>query len=144
MPARKHSDLEVRQRIDAVIAKIVSGVVVTRDLLRFIEENYNVSASQAEKDIRKAKKEIGSLMTDWEKEEQKRLSLTRYNLLFQRNFNLQDYREARQVQTRIDAVFGIDAAKQIDLKTKNEIDYSSLTDKELITLAKLQRKIGAG
>ena len=135
---RKHSDLEVEMRINSIIEQMTKGVIATKDLLRFIMDRYGLTKSQSEKDIRIAKERLGGLFTDWEKQQHKNLSLQRYNLLFNKNYTIQDYREARNVQQQIDKLLGNEEPIQIgaDVKlsipviewVKNESNTTESTD----------------
>jgi adenosine deaminase len=118
---RRNSDLQVEKRIDDILTQITKGVICTKDLLKFIKSKYDLSEAQGRIDIAKAKEQLRGLFTDWEREEQKNLSIQRYNLLFNRNFTIQDYREARNVQQAIDKILGNEAPIKTETNLKTDI-----------------------
>lgn len=118
---RKNSALEVEMRIEDIMNQMTRGVVATRDLLQFITDKYSIGVDQAAKDIAKAKKNLRGLFSDWEKEEQKNLAIRRYNLLFNKNFTIQDYREARNVQQQLDKILGNEEPTKSESKVIHDI-----------------------
>lgn len=123
---RKSSQLEYEQRIEAILGQITKGVVRTKDLLHFITNNFQLSAEQGKKDIKEAKKRLAGLSTEWEKNQMKGLALQRYNYLFNQNIKVHDFREARQVQSQLDKITGIESTElKIDIPNRPIIKFES-------------------
>lgn len=122
---RKSSQLEYEKRIEDVIGQITKGVVRTKDLIHFITQKYTLSSEQSKKDVAEAKKRLAGISTEWEKIEMKGLAIQRYNYLFLKNINAHDFREARQVQSQLDKITGVESTEiKIDLPNRPIIEFA--------------------
>lgn len=116
---RKHNDIEVEARISAIIGEVAKGNDSTRHLLRFIADTYNLSSSQAEKDIKRAKEII---LSDVRKDRTSEIAaaVLRYKQLIQINMKVKDFREVRNCQNDLNKLLGLNEPDKIDHTTDGE------------------------
>lgn len=118
---RKSSDLDYRKRIDDVIDQICSGVTGRSQLLFFIVDKYGVSESQAEKDYYNARDEIREMKHE-DLANEIEDAILRYKYLIKKNKEEGDYREARNCQTDLNKLLGLDAPKRVEVNVKAGLD----------------------
>lgn len=103
----KQSNAEMDLILETVIEMLLKGLSRT-DILRHFAENENFKKSERSVDyyIDKSKKEIKERFKP-EKENLKALSIARYEDLYKKNYQIQDYRECRQIIDSVSKLFGL-------------------------------------
>jgi len=116
---RKYSNAEVENRIDRIIELIGSGIVMRKPLLQFITKEFEISDSQFDKDFRKARKDIQELNRPKIKRHISN-AILKLEILYNKNFKMQDYRECRNVQAELNKLLGLYKPIGIDLTTAGD------------------------
>ncbi len=126
---RKTSNAAVNNRINRIIELIGSGIVMRKYLLQIITKEYKNSDSQFDKDFKKARQEIQKL----NKPKIKRQicdAILKLQILYNKNFKMQDYRECRNVQAELNKLLGLYKPIGIDLKTDGNITITVKREKK--------------
>jgi len=110
--AKKSTDAEMEIRHATVAEMIVKGQS-RQDILQYGSKEWNVSDRTIDSYIDAAWSKIKSSV-DKDVDKQVQLALSRYEDLYKRSFQIQDYRECRQVQNDIVKLLGLAEAQKID------------------------------
>jgi hypothetical protein len=114
----KSTNAELSIRYATVAEMLIKGQS-REDIVQYASKTWSVSDRTADDYISNAWIKIRT-QSDEDIEKNKHLALSRYNDLYKRNFNIQDYRECRQVQNDIVKLLGIAAPDKIDHTSKGE------------------------
>ena len=101
----KATNAEIELRVSTVSEMIIKGQGREK-IIRFGSENWNVGERQIENYISKAWGKI-ERNTDFDIKQELKLQRARFEDLFQKNYTIQDYREARQVLDSIAKLLGL-------------------------------------
>ena len=96
---------------------IGSGIVMRKYLLQLITKEYQISDSQFDKDFKKARNEIQKLNKP-KIQKQIANAILRLQILYNKNFKMQDYRECRNVQAELNKLLGLYQPDKIKLTTE--------------------------
>ena len=115
---RKNSQIEVEKRIDFILENIAKGVTIRRYLSKKTQEKFNISESQFSLDLAKAYR---YLMDDLKVKRKQKANeiIFRLENLYNKNYNIQDYRECRAIIETIAKLYGI--GKEEEKKIENKI-----------------------
>ena len=115
---RKNSQIEVEKRIDFILENIAKGVTIRRYLSKKTQEKFNISESQFSLDLAKAYR---YLMDDLKVKRKQKANeiIFRLENLYNKNYNIQDYRECREIIETIAKLYGI--GKEEEKKIENKI-----------------------
>ena len=116
---RKTSNAAVDDRINRIIELIGSGIVMRKYLLQIITKEYENSESQFDKDFRKARNEIQKLNKPKLKR-QVATAILKLQILYNKNFKMQDYRECRNVQAELNKLLGLYKPIGLDLTSNGK------------------------
>ena len=95
----KSTNAEIEVRVATVAEMIIKGQ--TRDkIIRYSSDNWDIGERQTENYISKAWDKIKDSSNDLLGNHIK-LAIERYNDLYQKSYNIQDYRECRQVMAEL-------------------------------------------
>jgi hypothetical protein len=137
-PGRKTSDADVEKRIDRIIELIGSGITMRKILLKLFVKETNLTPSQFDKDFKKAKNRI--LKLNKPKQEQHIAeAIFRLQLLFNKNYKMQDYRECRNIQAELNKLLGLykPMQLQVDQKLDNQITITVQSEEDKDNIAKI-------
>jgi hypothetical protein len=107
-------------RIEDIRNQMLKGMVSRTDILRYITEKYGIKEDQIDKDVAKAKDLIRQSLDNTDRNFLIAQSIERYNILYYKNFKLQDYRECRQIVGDINKLFGLNEPEKLDHSTQGE------------------------
>lgn len=117
-PSKKGTKTQVEQRV-MIVAEMRLKAYSYDQIIRYASENWNVGARQVEHYISRANKRIkasNNLNLDKEVMIQK----ARLEDLYQKNYNIQDYRECRQVMETRMRLTGTNAPEKLDVMSNGE------------------------
>jgi len=106
MSMKEVNTVELDERINKVALLLLKGFP-RREIVKGITNDYKVCVKTADNYIAKAKQMI-IVETKSEREEMLAIAIARYNDLYKKNYNIQDYRECRSVQESINRLFGLE------------------------------------
>lgn len=107
----KASNIEADQRREVIFEMILKGYRRSQ-IIRYCAETFSIGERQTENYISQVYDDFAERM-EKRKEAQIGLALARYNDLYQKNYNIQDYRECRAVQDSINKMTGINEPEKI-------------------------------
>jgi hypothetical protein len=106
----KTTDAEIIVRVETVMEMILKGLS-RAEIVRNSAKLWNIKSRQSDELISRAKQIIQE-QSNKNIEENFAIAMNRYNMLFQKNFAVQDYSECRQVQQAINKLLGLDAPEK--------------------------------
>jgi len=112
---RKATELTIQNRINRIIELIASGIVMRKYLLQLVTSEFKISNSQFDKDFKKARKEVQKLNKP-KFEVHVCNAILKLQILYNKNFKMQDYRECRNVQAELNKLLGLYKPSQLDIK----------------------------
>lgn len=105
----KSDSSEVKRRVIFVYGLKMQGIQ-TGDILRIASEKYEVSERQIETYINRAKVFIKK-DNNFDLEEKKAEIISQYYHLYQQNYDIEDFKECKNVLKEIADIIGVKAAK---------------------------------
>ena len=111
----KVTNAELELRVATVSEMIIKGLGREK-ICRYATKNWAVSDRQVDRYISKAWDKIEK-NTDFDVKQELKLQRARFEDLFQKNYTIQDYREARQVLDSIAKLLGLNEPE------KHEVDH---------------------
>ena len=131
----------MHDRITEVIKQIIKGNTTSRNLVRFIQENYDLGKDQADKDIKAARDYLKTAYKEKTRDDYISEAIARLNALQFVNFELRDFREVRQIQETLNKLLGLDAPTKHEVKAGFETPKSGMmTAQEMIEFAKKNKE----
>lgn len=124
----KSTDAEILLRVSTVVEMLMKGQE-RQDIIQYCAKKWNINERQADVYIKKAKERI-KRNKDADLDYHISLSIMRYQDLYKRNFNIQDYRECRQVQGDLAKLLGIEAAQKINVS--GELSINQITGTKVV------------
>ena len=115
----KASDAEIELRIQTV-AEMLIKAQGRENILRYCAENWGIRERQADNYISRAIDKIKKNKEFLDLEQEISLQKARFEDLYQKNYTIQDYREARQVLDSIAKLLGLNKPEKLDHTTKGE------------------------
>lgn len=112
-----NAELDIRY---ATIAEMIVKGQNREDIVRFASKEWNVGDRTVDNYIAQAHSKL-RVNTKKEIDTYRDIALSRYEDLYKRNFNIQDYRECRQVQSDIVDLLGIAEAQKLELSGGIEV-----------------------
>ncbi len=117
--AKKSTDAELQIRYATIAEMLIKGQS-RQDILQYSSKTWGVCDRTTDEYIARSWTKIKSSVND-DIEKNVALAIARYNDLYKRNFNIQDYRECRQVQGDIVKLLGLNSEKDNSLHQYLEI-----------------------
>jgi len=120
----KVSKIDYEKRIDHIVSLIMKGITQRRDILQNVTKEFNISDDQVDKDLRTARlkiKEILALDTEQKKAEIE----ARYNFLYSKNFNVEDFRECRAILDSLVKLCGLNEPERKDINVKGSFPFEN-------------------
>ena len=108
----KSTNAEIELRVATVAEMIIKGQK-RNNIVRYSSENWKIGERQAEKYIVKAWEKIEQ-NTDIDVKKEIKLQRARFEDLYQKSYNIQDYRECRQVLDSIAKLIGLNSPEKHD------------------------------
>lgn len=115
----KSTNAEIELRVSIVSEMLIKGQGRGK-IIRYGSENWNVGERQIENYIAKAWEKIEK-NTDYDIRREIQLQRARFEDLFQKNYTIQDYREARQVLDSIAKLLGLNEPEKHRVEHSGEI-----------------------
>ena len=112
----KASNAEIELRIQTV-AEMLIKAQGREKILRYCADNWNIQERQADEYISRALDKIKKNREFIDIQQELDLQKARYEDLYQKNYTIQDYREARQVLDSIAKLLGLNEPE------KHEVDH---------------------
>jgi hypothetical protein len=109
----KANNMEADQRREVIFEMMLKGYRKSQ-IVRFCSENYKIGERQVEKYITQVNDDFAE-RSEKRKEVLIGQAIARYNDLYQKSYQIQDYRECRAVQESINKMFGINEPDKIDM-----------------------------
>ena len=128
------NDAEIAIRVGKIVELLLRGYT-RRKIVELTTNDYNVCIKTADTYIARAKEIIVDEMKG-SRDEMIAMAASRYHDLYMKNYNIQDYREARAVQDSMNKLFGLEAPKAVDVTsggdkiTWNEVKTYDKPEKE--------------
>ena len=124
----KSTNAQLELRVSTVAEMIIKGQ--GRDkILRYGSKEWNVSDRQIDEYLAKAWEKIGR-NTDYDIKREIKLQRARFEDLYQKNYTIQDYREARQVLDSIAKMLGLNQPEKLNMSGEIELKVPSFLKKE--------------
>lgn len=124
----KATNAEIETRIATVAEMVIKGQG-RQKIIRYGSEEWNIGERQIENYISKAWEKIEK-NTDFDIKQELKLQRARFEDLFQKNYTIQDYREARQVLDSIAKLLGLNEPEKLSLSGEVEVKAPSFLKKE--------------
>lgn len=127
---KKATQLETNKRVDIIFDMIIKDGAMTKDLLQFIANNWDLSDRQAYYYVEKATAKLEEI-AEKNKNAEFGKAITRNNLLFNRAFEKKDYKTCLEIQKELNKMFGNYEPVKIDNTNRIEINKPiELTDEQ--------------
>ena len=114
----KADSSEIEKRVNTVYLMILQGFQ-RKQVIQYCSENYNVGERQTDEYLSKAR-EILKSNIDNDTSSKKHEILNQYYDLYQKNYQLEDFKECRNILKDIAVVLGVEAPKKMDFTTNGE------------------------
>jgi len=125
----KASNADIELRIQTV-AEMLIKAQGREKILRHCAENWNIQERQADEYISRALDKIKKNREFIDIQQELDLQKARYEDLYQKNYTIQDYREARQVLDSIAKLLGLNEPEKLNISGEVELKAPSFLKKE--------------
>ena len=125
---KEATSAEVELRTSTV-AEMINKGQGRQKICRFASEEWKISDRQIDRYISKAWDKIEK-NTDFDIKQELKLQRARFEDLFQKNYTIQDYREARQVLDSIAKLLGLNEPDKLNISGEVELKAPSFLKKE--------------
>ena len=115
---KKSDSSEFDKRVNTVYLLILQGFQ-RKQIIQYVSENYKVGERQTDNYLEKAREIIKSNI-DNDTSSKKNEILNQFYDLYQKNYQLEDYRECRNLLSNISNILGIEAPKKTDITTNGK------------------------
>jgi hypothetical protein len=109
----KADSSEMEKRINECYLLILQGFN-RKYIIQYFAENYKIGERQVDNYLNKAREEITNEYTV-AKEYKRNEILAQYYDLYNKNYQLEDYKNCESILKNISAIFGVEAVKGIDI-----------------------------
>lgn len=120
----KADSSEMEKRVNTVYLMILQGFQ-RKQVIQYCSENYNIGERQTDEYLVKAR-EILKSNIDNDTSSKKHEILNQYYDLYQKNYQLEDFKECRNILKDIAVVLGVEAPKKMDITSNNESISNSI------------------
>jgi hypothetical protein len=114
----KSDSSEFDKRVNTVYLLILQGFQ-RKQIIQYVSENFNVGERQTDNYLEKAREIIKSNI-DNDTNSKKNEILNQFYDLYQKNYQLEEYRECRNVLVSIANILGVEAPKKTDITTNGK------------------------
>lgn len=119
--ANKSTNAEIELRISTISEMVVKGY--TRDkIIRYASAEWKVSERTTDTYLKKAWDKIHK-STNYDLKQEVTLQRARFEDLYSKNYNIQDYRECRQVLDSLAKLLGVNKPDQHEIDTNNKHSF---------------------